>query len=325
MPDARFFETRAAILVEDAVRIAGVKLVRGHPDAQLTHVAPLGAPSSDSAIVYCEKVSVLPADNVGKYGLWLAPSDCVSLAGQAVAEAASPRLAFAKISAALHYSRKLGETRNHTGADATAVIAADAEIGEGAVIGPHAYIGPGVSIGKGAQIGAGVSITHALIGDRVKVLPGACIGQSGFGFVAAATGLVKVPQLGRVIVGDDVEIGANTTIDRGALEDTVIGDGAKIDNLVQIGHNVRIGRNCVIAAQCGISGSCVIGEGVMMGGQVGLADHLNIGDGAMIAAGSGLMRDVPAGEKWGGRPGRPIKDWLRETAALSKLAKKRNN
>ena len=136
--------------------------------------------------------------------------------------------------------------------------------------------------------------------------------------------MVKVPQLGRVVIGDDVEIGANTTIDRGALADTVIGKGTKIDNLVQIGHNVTLGQYCIIAAQTGISGSCTIGNGVLMGGQVGLADHLNIGDGAQIAAGSGLMHDIPVGEKWGGSPAKPVKQWLREVAALTRLTKRRN-
>ncbi|GJL91385.1 UDP-3-O-(3-hydroxymyristoyl)glucosamine N-acyltransferase [Hyphococcus sp.] len=325
MPDKRFFEATAPISISEAVQLAGAELRRGAPDKLLTHVTSLFSATDPEAIVYCEKTSALAKDGAGQFGLCFAPEDCDALQSGALAISKNPKLSFAQIAARLHRSRAFSCGKKMTGADETAIIAADAQIDPATEIGPHAYIGPGVVIGPEARIGAGVSISHAIIGSRVKILPGARIGQSGFGFVAAPNGLVKVPQLGRVIVGDDVEIGANTTIDRGALEDTVIGDGAKIDNLVQIGHNVRIGRNCIIAAQCGISGSCIIGDGVMMGGQVGLADHLTIGDGAMIAAGSGLMRDVPAGEKWGGRPGRPIKDWLRETAALSKLAKKRND
>jgi UDP-3-O-[3-hydroxymyristoyl] glucosamine N-acyltransferase len=325
MPDARFFEAAGSLSIADAVRIAGAVLLRGAPEAQLTHVASISAASAADALVYCEKTSLLSSSDVGRFGLCFATEDCEAFDGAALSVTGNPRLAFSLVASELHRSRELTSTKMLSGAHETAAIAADAEIGFGTTIGPRAYIGPGVVIGADSRIDAGVSISHAIIGERTKILPGACIGQSGFGFVAGPGGLVKVPQLGRVIIGDDVEIGANTTIDRGALDDTVIGDGAKIDNLVQIGHNVHVGRNCVIAAQCGISGSCVIGDGVMMGGQVGLADHLNIGAGAMIAAGSGLMRDVPAGEKWGGRPGRPIKDWLRETAVLAKLAKKRND
>jgi len=325
MPDKRFFETSEPITLAEAAKIGGAVLLRGDAGAMLGHVAPLASARDPAALVYCEKVSAVSGGCGSPFGLCFTAEDCAAFAGHGVAITASPRLAFALVAARLHRSRKFdGRRQRVAGADETAVIAADAEIGEGASIGPNVHIGPGVVIGAGATVGAGVTISHAVIGEGVRILPGARIGQSGFGFVAGPKGLVKVPQLGRVLIGDGVEIGANTTIDRGALEDTIIGDGAKIDNLVQIGHNVRLGKNCIIAAQCGISGSCVIGDGVMMGGQVGLADHLNIGDNAMIAAGAGLMRDVPAGEKWGGRPGRPIKDWLRETAALSKLAKKRN-
>jgi len=184
-------------------------------------------------------------------------------------------------------------------------------------------IGPGCAIGAGGVIGAQVTIAFALIGDHVLIHPGARIGQDGFGFVSGPDGHLKIPQLGRVIIQDDVEIGANTTVDRGAGPDTVIGEGTKIDNLVQIGHNVRIGRHCVIAGQVGISGSTVLGDFVALGGKVGLSDHVTLGSGAQVAALSGVMRDIPPGEVHMGIPARPIREFMRETALLSRLAKKK--
>ncbi|HLL27588.1 MAG TPA: UDP-3-O-(3-hydroxymyristoyl)glucosamine N-acyltransferase [Xanthobacteraceae bacterium] len=204
-------------------------------------------------------------------------------------------------------------------ADPGAVIGPRAEIGMGTLIGANAVIGADVRIGRDCSIGAGVSIQHTLLGDRVVIHPGARIGQDGFGYLPGKEGHLKIPQVGRVIIQDDVEIGANTTIDRGANRDTMIGEGSKIDNLVQIGHNVSIGRHCVIAGQAGISGSCTLGDYVVLGGQVGLADHLTVGDGAQVAARSGLMHNVPAGEKWAGAPAKPIREFFREVAALKGL------
>jgi UDP-3-O-[3-hydroxymyristoyl] glucosamine N-acyltransferase len=204
------------------------------------------------------------------------------------------------------------------------VIGPQAEIGEGTRIGPNTVIGRGVAIGRGCRIGSNVSLTHALVGDCVTILPGAQIGQSGFGFASGAAGHLKVPQLGRVIIQDDVEIGAATTIDRGALGDTVIGEGTKIDNLVQIGHNTRTGRHCIIVAQVGISGSCELGDFVVLGGQVGVADHVYLGDHARVAAKSGVQPGVYAGNSdYGGYPVRQAKDWRREVAALAILARRR--
>jgi len=205
--------------------------------------------------------------------------------------------------------------------DPGAMIGPRAEIGGGSVVGAGAVIGPGVRIGRDCAIGPNVAITHALIGDRVIVHPGCAIGQDGFGFARGAKGANKVPQVGRVIIQDDVEIGANTTIDRGAIRDTVIGEGTKIDNLVQIAHNVSIGRHCLLAAQVGISGSTTVEDGVIMGGKSGATDHVTIGAGAMIAAGAGIMHDVPPGERWGGAPAKPGRQWLREVATLEQLAK----
>ena len=204
--------------------------------------------------------------------------------------------------------------------DPGAVIGPGAEIGSGALIGPNAVIGPLVRIGRDSVVGANCTIYCALIGDRVIIHPGARIGQDGFGFAMGAAGHRKVPQVGRVIIQDDVEIGAGTTIDRGANRDTIIGEGTKIDNLVQIAHNVVVGRHCVIVAQVGISGSTTIGDFVAIGGQAGLAGHLAIGQGAQIAAQAGVIGDVPAGARWGGAPAQAMRDFFREVATLRKLA-----
>ena len=202
-----------------------------------------------------------------------------------------------------------------------AVIGAGAGIGCGSVIGANAVVGPGCQIGRDCDIGPCVTVSNALIGNGVTLHAGARIGQDGFGFVPSANGLEKLPHIGRVIIQDNVEIGANTTIDRGMLDDTIIGEGTKIDNLVQIAHNVRIGRNCVIAGLCGISGSVTLGDWVMLGGSVGLADHVTIHDGAQIMARSGVMHDVPPGEKWGGTPAQPARAWFRQVAAARALAR----
>lgn len=207
--------------------------------------------------------------------------------------------------------------------DPGVVIGPQAEIGSGTLIAANAVIGPGVRIGRDCAVGAGTSITHALVGDRVIIHAGCRIGQDGFGFLMGAGGHLKVPQIGRVIIQDDVEIGAGSTIDRGAIRDTVIGEGTKIDNLVQIGHNVVIGRHCVIVAQTGISGSSTLEDFVALGARVGVTNHVTIGEGAQIAAISIVGGDVPPGARWGGTPAKPVKQWLREVKVLEHLAQNR--
>lgn len=203
------------------------------------------------------------------------------------------------------------------------VIEAEAEIGAHCRIDANTVIGPGVAIGAHCWIGANATVSHALIGHHVRLYPGVRIGQDGFGFAPDEDGLLKIPQLGRVIVGDHVEIGANSTIDRGAGPDTIIGSGTVIDNLVQIGHNAVVGRGCILVAQTGISGSTRLGDYVQIGGQGGLAGHLEIGKGARIAAKSGVMRDVAAGETVCGHPAIPIAEFFRQVAAIHRLTRKR--
>ncbi len=221
--------------------------------------------------------------------------------------------------------------------DPSAKLGKDCYIGNGVVIGRHVKIGDrcrihsyaiicdGVEIGDDGDIGQHVYLTHCLLGRKVRIHPGACIGRPGFGFALDPQGYVSVPQLGRVMIGDDVEIGANTTIDRGAGPDTVIGQGTRIDNLVQIGHNVQIGKYCVIVAQTGISGSTQLGDYVMTGGQSGFAGHIKIGAGSKIAAQSGIMRDLEPKSEVMGSPAVPIKQFMRQTAMLSKMSSRKGS
>jgi UDP-3-O-[3-hydroxymyristoyl] glucosamine N-acyltransferase len=201
-----------------------------------------------------------------------------------------------------------------------AVIGREAWIGTGTTIAAGAVIGYRVTIGRDSYIGPSASIIHALIGDRVVIHSGVRIGQDGFGFAMGAGGHLKVPQIGRVIVQSDVEIGANSAIDRGALKDTIIGEGTKIDNLVQIGHNAVVGRHCVIVGQVGIAGSATLGDFVVVGGQGGVAGHITVGAGAQIAGASHAKDSVPAGARMVGTPAKPLREWAREQNALKRLA-----
>lgn len=340
MADPRFYDNAGPLLLAQVAELTGAKAAAG-VDAQIADVAALDS-AGPGQISYCEGPKFKGALELTQASVVLVPAAlALSVPPTAIAMVCDrPALAFAKVSTALYPnafwlwpadkpplhaiapSARVGEGT---------VIAPGVFIGEGVEIGDDCIIGPGVAIARGVQIGhkawlgAHVRISHALIGDRCIVHGGTSIGQDGFGYVSGPRGHFKIPQLGRVIVQDDVEIGANCAIDRGALADTVIGEGSKIDNLVQIGHNNRIGRRNVLAAQSGFAGSSETGEFVVLGGQVGVADHVRVGAGAMIAAKSGVTRSLEGGKVHGGFPAKPIEQWRREVATLSRLAKGKRN
>ena len=254
------------------------------------------------------------------------PAGCIAIVMK------EPRIGWAKVAAFFHPLPPARPGVHPTAVvDPSAKVDPSAEIGPlavieaGAVIGPRCRLGPGAVVGEGVVMGADcrianhASVSHAVLGDRVSLHPGARVGQEGFGFEPTATGFLTVPQLGRVILGDDVEIGANTTVDRGAGPDTMIGAGSRLDNLVQIGHNVQLGRCCVIASQAGISGSTVLEDFVQLGGQAGLTGHLHIGRKARIGAQAGVMSNIEPDADVLGSPAQPLKEFLRHVAFLRRF------
>jgi len=249
------------------------------------------------------------------------PYKCYAMAAQKFYPETTPESNIAA-TAYIDKSAKIGKAAS---IGHNVVIGKNVEIGDHVWIEPNVTIQESVTIGAYCRIGSGATVSHAIIGDNVRLYPGVRVGQDGFGFAIDPAGHVKVPQLGRVIIHDHVEIGANTTIDRGAGPDTIIGEGTWIDNLVQIGHNVTIGRGCVIVAQVGISGSAQIDNFVAIGGQVGVAGHLKIGMGAKVGAQSGVISDLPAGAEYLGSPAVPKSEFFRQIAALRRLIKSKKN
>ncbi|MCL7927862.1 MAG: UDP-3-O-(3-hydroxymyristoyl)glucosamine N-acyltransferase [marine benthic group bacterium] len=316
---------------ELAERVSG--RVEGDPDRLLAGIAPAGnAGPEHLTYVVNEKYARRLQQN--EAGAALVPVDLdLDANGTTLIRVENPELAFSRLIAlflpaesappGVHPTAVLGEG-TVLGVDVSlgpyVTVGRDCRIGDRCEIGPGVHIGQGVSIGDDCVIGANCSLLQgAVLRDRVRLHTGVRLSVDGFGYAAGADGPVKIPQVGRCVIGNDVEIGANSTIDRGSLGDTSVGDGTKIDNLVHIGHNCRIGRNCFIVAQVGIAGSSIVEDGARLAGQVGLAGHLTVGAGASVGAQSGVMTDIPAGEIWSGYPARPHRMWLRATSYFYKL------
>ena len=337
MADPRFFQRAGPFTLAELAKAIGAETGPGDdPDYRVEDVSPLDT-AQPGQISFLDNRKYVEAFRASRAGACVVGPDDADKApkGMNLLILREPYVGYAKI-AQMFYPSTIPSPGVHPRAwvEPTAVLGEGCRVAAGAVIGANAQlgkrcdiqanavIGDGVTMGDDCVIGPNATVTHAVLGSKVIIYPGAQIGQDGFGFAIGSSGFVKVPQLGRVIIHDDVEIGANSTVDRGAGPDTVIGTGCRIDNLVQVAHNVQLGAGCVLVSQSGVSGSTVLGNYVQVGGQVGITGHLKIGDGAKITGKSGIMRDVPPGATYAGIPGRPAKEHWRIVAAAERLAKK---
>jgi UDP-3-O-[3-hydroxymyristoyl] glucosamine N-acyltransferase len=334
--DSRFFASAGPQRLADVAAAAGGSFT-GDGERRFNGVGPLRSAGPDEvSFLDNRRYAAQLAETKAGAVVLMADVAAQVPAGTVAIVTATPYLGFARVAALFHPSPVAVPGIHPTaviGAGASvspeaevgpyAVIGAGAEIGAGCIIGPHAMVGPGVVLGPRCRLHTHASVSHAVLGAGVVLHPGARVGQEGFGFAPTPTGdFETMPQLGRVLLGDGVEVGANSCIDRGSQGDTVFGPGSRLDNLVQIGHNVRAGRGCIVVAQAGISGSATLGDYVQMGAQSGIAGHLQVGTGARIGAQSGVMNDVPTKTDVIGSPAWPVREFWRAIAGLRRLGGK---
>ena len=333
MSDPRFYEAGEPISLGELEHLTGAKAGEGaNRDRRFSGVAGL-TDANGGDVTFCAGDTFTHALKTAGAGVCFVPQRLALAVPTGCEALVTPHPQYGYGIAAAHLVRPREHNADHdVSPDAIlepdvvigrgAVVGRGAQVGEGTIIGPGAVIGPGVAIGRQCRIGSGARIGFALVGDRVHIHANAVVGEPGFGAALGPRGMVSLPQLGRVILQDDVRVGANSCIDRGALNDTVIGMRTKLDNLVHIGHNCIVGADCVMAAYTGLSGSCIVGDGCQFGGRSGVVDHITIGSAARIGADAAVMKNVPAGETWAGSPARPIKAWLRQTAWLSRQSRR---
>jgi UDP-3-O-[3-hydroxymyristoyl] glucosamine N-acyltransferase len=334
MPDLRFFSAKTEMALKDVLELTQSRLLADGLEATISGCAPLSLAGPNDVSFFSDRRYSESLKSTRAGYVFVTHDKAKDLPDQAKALiVSSPQAAWSRLCCVFYrLLRHEGTAHIHKTAHLEAgvdlsigvVIGQGAYIGAGTRLEPYSVIGPGCTLGRGSHIGAHASVFCTLAGDRVSVFSGARIGEAGFGVSGDERGLMDVPQLGRVILQDDVTIGANSCVDRGAYGDTVIGEGTKIDNLVQIAHNVQLGRGCIIAAHSGLSGSVKVGDGAMFGGRTGILDHVSVGDKARIGASSAVFRDIPAGELWSGYPAKASRQFLREVAWLGKQAIKKD-
>jgi UDP-3-O-[3-hydroxymyristoyl] glucosamine N-acyltransferase len=343
MADPVFFAPARTVTIAEIAGVTGARLVDpAHGERVVTRIAPAPGDGEGSLVFVEGKRNRKLLDGLAAAAV-LCTADLAEFVPPAIPTLVTPRpqWAFALVGRLIYPAAARPQPfTGETGISPRAFVADTAHLEDGVIVEAGAVIGPGVAVGSGTIVAANAAVAAntqigrdcfigpcttvqaALIGNRVVIHGGAQIGREGFGFVPGPRGAERLPQIGRVVIQDDVEIGANTTIDRGAMSDTVIGEGSKIDNQVQIAHNVCIGRSCLIAGNVGIAGSVTVGDFAQIGGGAGISDHVTIGTGAKLAAGSGLMHDIPAGATWFGSPAAPSGEKFREILALRRLAKR---